>query len=343
AYLRLSEGDFELWSLMDGAHSLRDLVRTYFEQHRVFAFNRVASLLEKLRAGDFLADQRPALYSRLRALSAPPRARPATLLRRVSRLELQLPGADAWLGRLAALGAARLYQPLGLLLSLGVILAGLAAFGRLLARDGESLFTLRGSYGLGLAVLALAALIAVMLHELAHALALKAHGGEVRRAGLLLSFGLPTFFVDTSDAWMGGRRLRLLVTAAGPHADLLLGALATLGAVASPDGVPHDLLSKAALVFYLGALLSLNPLLEFDGYDLLSDWLDVPRLRALAATTLATLGRGEAGRRPWTTTLIYLGVGLAWVLLVLLVAGLLGGWLVLAAYAGWIRAGAAGR
>jgi putative peptide zinc metalloprotease protein len=47
-------------------------------------------------------------------------------------------------------------------------------------------------------------------------------------------------------------------------------------------------LLEFALLSYLGVLLNLNPLMEFDGYYVLSDLLEKPNLRPLA---LAWLGR----------------------------------------------------
>src|SRR5205085_2746546 len=93
-----------------------------------------------------------------------------------------------------------------------VALAGLVAFLVLLARGDPALLATGGSYGLGLLVMALAAASAIPLHELAHAVALKAGGGEVGQGGFLLHHGLPSFYVDTSDAWLGGRGLRLRVS-----------------------------------------------------------------------------------------------------------------------------------
>ena len=67
-------------------------------------------------------------------------------------------------------------------------------------------------------------------HELGHALATKHAGREVPAAGLLVYFGIPSFFVDTADAWMAGRRARMLVAAAGPLSALMLaGVLQVVG------------------------------------------------------------------------------------------------------------------
>src|SRR5439155_956177 len=53
-------------------------------------------------------------------------------------------------------------------------------------------------------------------HETAHALATKAEGRRVGRAGIGLLWFTPVIYVDTSDAWLIDRRHRAVVNAAGP-------------------------------------------------------------------------------------------------------------------------------
>jgi putative peptide zinc metalloprotease protein len=65
-----------------------------------------------------------------------------------------------------------------------------------------------GSYLLGAVVLLLLNVFALACHELGHALATKHAGREVPAAGLLVYFGIPSVFVDTTDVWMAGRRAR---------------------------------------------------------------------------------------------------------------------------------------
>jgi putative peptide zinc metalloprotease protein len=78
------------------------------------------------------------------------------------------------------------------------------------------------------------------------------------------------------------------VSLAGPYANLVLGGLAALVAWFVPSAVLSAALWEFALLSYLAALLNFNPLMEFDGYYVLSDLLERPNLRPRA---LAWLGR----------------------------------------------------
>ena len=71
-------------------------------------------------------------------------------------------------------------------------------------------------------------MVALACHELGHALATKHAGRQVPAAGFLVYFGIPSVFVDTTDVWMAGRRARMLTTAAGPAAGLVLAGAAQL-------------------------------------------------------------------------------------------------------------------
>src|SRR5690606_36075911 len=145
-------------------------------------------------------------------------------------------------------------------------------------QGAASLFLTGGSYPAGVAVLLACNLVALACHELGHALAAKHAGRRVASGGVLVYFGIPSVFVDTTDVWMAGRRARLLTTAAGPAAGLVLAGTAALIGLAVPELGGWTF--KLAFVWYLNSLINLNPFLALDGYYLLMDWLEVPNLRA---------------------------------------------------------------
>ncbi len=164
-----------------------------------------------------------------------------------------------------------------------VALAGLAAFILLLRGAGQrQLFAAGGSAPIELAALWLALLVAFLLHESAHALAVKHFHRELRGGGIMLYFGMPAFFVDTSDIWRSPRRARILVSAAGPMSDLFVGGIAALLILFSPGLAIDTIAFKLAFTCYIATLFNFNPLLELDGYFILVDWLRLPDLRRRA-------------------------------------------------------------
>lgn len=124
-----------------------------------------------------------------------------------------------------------------------------------------------------------------MLHECAHGLTCKHHGGEVHEIGFLLLFFMPCFYCNVSDAWLFKEKSkRLWVTFAGGYLQLFLWALAVfVWRLATPDN-PINYLSLVVLTACgVQTLFNFNPLLKLDGYYLLSDWMEVPNLQERSA------------------------------------------------------------
>jgi len=69
------------------------------------------------------------------------------------------------------------------------------------------------------------------------------------------------------------------VSWAGPHSGFLLGGLASLLILVVPGAFAQGVLYQFAFLTYLTSFMNLNPLLKLDGYYILMDWLEIPRLR----------------------------------------------------------------
>ena len=61
-YLRLNEREFHLWRLMDGSHSVRDLMVVYFQRYQALAFGLITGLVQALRDGHFLVQPPVNIY-----------------------------------------------------------------------------------------------------------------------------------------------------------------------------------------------------------------------------------------------------------------------------------------
>ena len=129
------------------------------------------------------------------------------------------------------------------------------------------------------AAIVLTSLIVVIVHEGAHAFTTLHFGREAPRSGLMLYYGNVCTFVDTNDIWMCGKDKRVLTSAAGPFSSWVLGSLASVLAFSVPYSTATPILFQVAAWCFLAALFPLNPIMEFDGYYMLIDWLEVPHLR----------------------------------------------------------------
>jgi putative peptide zinc metalloprotease protein len=221
---------------------------------------------------------------------------------------LTLRDVDGLIGRLHDRGGRLLFTPAAAVALGALALAGLAAF---VLSAGPARQGLQASSPAVLLFLYPATIVSVVLHELGHALATKAAGRRVNGAGVGWYWFGPMAFVDTSDMWLSGRRDRIAVSLAGPAVNAILGGAAALAGVFL-SGLAQAVAWQFAFVSYAAVLINLNPLLEYDGYHVLTDLLDRPGLRRRA---LGWLGRNLPGAlwRPdaWRQHATELAYGLA--------------------------------
>jgi putative peptide zinc metalloprotease protein len=119
-----------------------------------------------------------------------------------------------------------------------------------------------------------------LVHELAHGLAVRRWGGQVRQAGVTLMLLMPVPYVDASAASsFPARHSRIVVSAAGIMTELALAAIALLLWVGLADGPVRDAAFVVLVVAGVSTLLfNGNPLQRLDGYYVLCDALGLPNL-----------------------------------------------------------------
>jgi putative peptide zinc metalloprotease protein len=134
---------------------------------------------------------------------------------------------------------------------------------------------LRGLIAVGVAIGC-----AKVLHEFGHAFTAHRYGCRVPTMGVALLVMVPVLYTDTTEAWkVPGRAERLRIGAAGMLTELALAALATLAWSVLPDGPLRAGAFLLATTTWIGTLtINASPFMRFDGYFLLSDWLDMPNL-----------------------------------------------------------------
>lgn len=306
-YFRLSpEGRF-LWDRLDGDHDLRALAIEFFVTFKRFAPDLVAGIINALAAAGFV--QVRGLAPDVQRLQAPGRW-PMVLgaVRNALEWQVALDHCNGWMSRLFV--AARLdwlYTRPAQVAMAAIILGGIAAF---VLGANPAWHALQSSDEMPLLPwLVVPALgFAIVAHELGHAFTTKACGREVHRVGVGWHWITPVVFVDTTDMWLAGKRQRIAVSVGGLYVNVLLaGIAAILATVADRQLMPA--LWLFALLSYVAVVLNLNPLLEYDGYHVLSELLDRPNLRrealAWVGREVGTLGRGAASWRGHAVDLLY--------------------------------------
>lgn len=127
---------------------------------------------------------------------------------------------------------------------------------------------------------AIAWLLLKLVHESAHGVVCKRFGGRVTSFGILFLLFIPLPFVDVTSSWrFANKWARILTSAAGMLVEVFIAAIACLvWAETNPGPLQYHAgnLMVAATLHTL--LFNANPLMKFDGYYMLSDWLEIPNL-----------------------------------------------------------------
>lgn len=326
-YFHLSaEGRF-VWDRLDGARDLRALAIEFFIAFKRFAPDMVAAIVHALALAGFVEVRSLAADVRAATTRQPGWWRPiADAVRGALNWQMALDHCDPWVSRLYAVGMGRLYTPLCLAAMALLSLAGMVAFALYAASAWRIVAAPVALPALGW--LLPTGLFALLAHEAGHALTVKACGRKVERMGLGWYWVTPVLFVDTSDMWLAGKWQRIAVGLAGIGANLVLAGFAALLAplLGAQAGAVAWLF---AALSYVSVVFNLNPLLEYDGYHVLSDWLERPNLRREAPARLWRALRhspqGEApGARGLGADLRYAAIAAAYLVvlgLLLLLAG----------------------
>ena len=119
-----------------------------------------------------------------------------------------------------------------------------------------------------------------LVHELAHSVVCKQFGGRVQSCGILLLLMIPMPFVDVTSSWrMESKWKRILISAAGMMCEVFIAAIACWVWVKSEPGPLQYHAGNVIISATLHTLLfNINPLMKFDGYFMLADWLEIPNL-----------------------------------------------------------------
>jgi putative peptide zinc metalloprotease protein len=118
------------------------------------------------------------------------------------------------------------------------------------------------------------------LHELGHASATKAGGGEVHDLGIILLVLLPVPYVEASAASVfKSKYRRAVVGAAGMGVELFVAAIAFYIWLLIEPGLVRAILFNVMLIASVSTLLfNGNPLLRYDAYYILADLIEIPNL-----------------------------------------------------------------
>ncbi len=282
-YFHLGEEEHAILTMLDGQSSLRDLQLRFekgFAPLQV-TLDQLHGFVGHLYRSGLLVGQSPGQGEELLRRRSERRRR-AWLGALVNVLSIRFRGVDPepLLRRLYP-RCAWIFSPWFLAACVGLVVSAvvLAAveFDVLTRKLGQSAaFWTAGN----LVWLAVALALVKAVHELGHALTCQHFGGECHEIGLLLLVGTPCLYCDVSDAWLLPNKWhRIAISAAGILAEVFLAGVCLVLWWFSEPGLANTLLLNIVVVCSVNTVFLIgNPLLRYDGYFVLADWLETPNL-----------------------------------------------------------------
>jgi len=121
-----------------------------------------------------------------------------------------------------------------------------------------------------------------IIHEFGHGLSCKAYKGECHEMGILLMCLSPALYANVTDAWtVADKWKRIVISFAGIYVELLIAAISTFVWWYTPHlpVVNNIAMCLMVLCSVSTVVFNANPLMRFDGYYMMADWLEIPNLR----------------------------------------------------------------
>lgn len=206
-----------------------------------------------------------------------------------------------WVARISRLFTGAFHPAAAVLLVAAIMLAGVFAI-----RNDVIANTIAAEhFGSGY-LLFIASLLA---HELGHAAACVRYGAAPGPIGATMYLMYPALFADVSTAWALNRRQRVAVDLGGTYFQLIVAT----GYVIAYYATGWEPLQIALLLIGAACMLSLNPILKFDGYWVVADALGITNLGEVPFRLGAAMWARLRGRRlrplPWSwRTITLLGM-----------------------------------
>jgi putative peptide zinc metalloprotease protein len=278
---RFSPEAYLIIGLMDGKHTLNDIWKTACDRldDDMPTQDEVIDLLAYLHQADIMQSDIPPdikdLHQRGRKEKM---GRWMAMLKSPAYMNFPLLDPDAFLEKTFFL-VRPFFNRAGLILWIAIVSFALVQVGihwrELTFNVTDRVLSLQNLFVLGLIYP-----VTRIFHEFGHAYAVKRWGGEVHEMGIMLIAFMPIPYMDASSSsafYHKGRRI--MVSAAGIMVDLFLAACGVIVWINAEPGMARATAYNVILIGGVSTLfLNGNPLLRFDAYYILADFLEIPNL-----------------------------------------------------------------
>jgi len=310
AYHRVGAGEYCIVKLLDGQHSFNQIIEKVEETEGLIVEPKNLEDLLKFFENVDLLEKPKALKSTLfyQKMKDKRKKKLKGRLGGINIMEVTIPAFDP------NKFFDRIIHPLRFLWSKGFFIFTIFCFFSVILiashnwdafrRTTFGIYSLSGKTVFDFVTIYVLYFLVVVIHEFAHGLTCKFYGGEVHETGLVLYYFNPCFYCRVDDAYTFKNKYnRIMVMVAGAYSELILCSFAVFVWWLTP---PHTFLHylsayTMALTSFLAVILNFNPLMEYDGYYILSDYLEVFNLRQESSSYIRAWVKKNILRMPVET------------------------------------------
>jgi putative peptide zinc metalloprotease protein len=132
-------------------------------------------------------------------------------------------------------------------------------------------------------------LISNIIHEIGHATCCVFFGKRPKEIGFGIYFFLPAFYIDLTEIWSLPKKKRIIINLAGLYFEVLLITPFLFYTILFSTTYFNYIFQ----LFIIRLIFNLNPFFRTDGYWVLSDYFQIPNLRADSMRALQLLITGK--------------------------------------------------
>ncbi|WP_138305584.1 M50 family metallopeptidase [Agathobacter rectalis] len=125
----------------------------------------------------------------------------------------------------------------------------------------------------------------IFAHEMGHVCFCLKAGREINSYGFKMNYGIPMFYVDTSDICMASKKEKIMTSLGGVYFNAIVGILIYIGDFVLKKGLALEVIT----IPFFFIVSNLLPFMKLDGYYVLSDLLEVSNLNKVAKDSMRNL------------------------------------------------------
>ncbi len=302
-FVRLRPEDYAVWQMLDGVKSLADIQRRLerqFPEHQFLAED-LSRFVAQLHSQGLVVSDETGQGDALRERRDKNRSR--ELLRKwLNPMAIRFRGIDPQ--RVLDLVHARTAWMFNRWVVLTTVAFWLSAAALILSNFNAFLARLPSQQQFltpsGLIILSVTLGVIKILHEFGHGVSCRHFGGDCHEMGIMFLVFTPCLYCNVSDAWLFPNKWhRIAVSAAGIYVELILASLAAYGWWFSSPGLFQSVCLSIMFVCSVNTVVfNGNPLLRYDGYYILADFVEAPNLAERAGGVVRYCLATLVGERP---------------------------------------------